>query len=317
MELRHLRYFAVVGQQRHFGRAARKLNIAQPALSRTIRSLELELGFDLFERLPRGVRLTEAGERYLKEVTRILGDLAAASQLARDEAAAKRMLVHLAYPILPKGMEAVLDRILLTFTHQHPNVIVDLVQLSSFDQMVAIQSRSLDAGFVHLQGAPPEGLESIRVWEDVLSGVRIGVGSKLAGLRQVSMAHLRDELLLIFRRGRNPQVYDFIIQNLRMAGFKGDVAQNADISAWNWKVIPRDSGWMLSPASERHTDVPGTLWLPLVDFSVPFGLDFVWRVDNESTALQALRSTLSQLARGAPYDDAAHLIGSNAAASAV
>jgi DNA-binding transcriptional LysR family regulator len=316
MELRHLRYFAVVGREAHFGRAARKLNVAQPALSRTIRDLELELGFDLFERLPRGVRLTEAGQRYLKEVTRILDDIAAANRLARDEAAARRCLVHIAHPILPKGMDMVLDRILLGFAHKHPNIIVDLVQLSSFDQMAAIRDRAIDAGFAHLQGQPPEGLDGLRVWDDPLCGVRIGVNNKLSGLSQVSIAHLRHELLLIFRRGRNPQVFDFVIQHLRMRGFKGDVAQNADVSAWNWKTIPRDSGWMLSTGSERNIEVPGTIWLPLTDFSVPFGLDFVWRSDDDSEALQALRPMLTRLPLGGSYDRAA-AGGSNATVSAL
>jgi DNA-binding transcriptional LysR family regulator len=302
MELRHLRYFAAVGREVHFGRAARKLNVAQPALSRTIRDLELELGFDLFERLPRGVRLTEAGQRYLKEVMRILDDLAAANRLARDEAAAQRCLVHIAHPILPKGMDAVLDRILLGFAHKHPDIIVDLVQLSSFDQMAAIRDRVIDAGFAHLRDQPIEGLDGLRIRDDPLCGVRIGVNNKLAGLKQVSIGHLRHELLLIFRRGRNPQVFDFIIQRLRTAGFKGDVAQNADVSAWNWKTIPRDSGWMLSPGSERDIEVPGTVWLPLTDFSAPFGLDFVWRSDDDSVALHALRSTLAQLPLGATGD---------------
>src|SRR6478736_1861007 len=68
MELRHLRYFQAVGREEHFGRAATRLNVAQPALTRQIRDLERELGVDLFERLPRGVRLSPAGRQFLDEV---------------------------------------------------------------------------------------------------------------------------------------------------------------------------------------------------------------------------------------------------------
>ena len=73
MELRHLRYFVGVGEEQHFGRAAERLHIAQPALSRQIQDLEKEIGFPLFERLPRGVKLSAAGKLFLEDARRILG----------------------------------------------------------------------------------------------------------------------------------------------------------------------------------------------------------------------------------------------------
>ena len=75
MELRHLRYFAVVGEEEHFGRAADRLHVVQPVLTRQVRQLEEELGCALFERLKRGVRLTEAGKSFFEEAKRLLSDL--------------------------------------------------------------------------------------------------------------------------------------------------------------------------------------------------------------------------------------------------
>src|ERR1700704_2591087 len=75
MELRHLRYFVGVAEEQHFGRAAERLHIAQPALSRQIQDLEKEMGFALFDRLPRGVRLNAAGQLFLAEARRILQDV--------------------------------------------------------------------------------------------------------------------------------------------------------------------------------------------------------------------------------------------------
>src|ERR1700722_18636245 len=72
MELRHLRYFMAVGEEQHYGRAARGLRVAQPALSRQVQDLEEEIGFQLFERLPRGVKLSAAGKLFLGDVRRIL-----------------------------------------------------------------------------------------------------------------------------------------------------------------------------------------------------------------------------------------------------
>src|SRR6202008_2627752 len=75
MELRHLRYFVGAAEEQHFGRAAERLHVAQPALSRQIQDLERELGFLLFDRLPRGVRLSAAGKLFLNDVRRILRDV--------------------------------------------------------------------------------------------------------------------------------------------------------------------------------------------------------------------------------------------------
>jgi len=84
MELRHLRYFVAVGEEQHYGRAARRLRVAQPALSRQIQDLEEEIGFKLFERLPRGVKLSAAGKLFLEDVRRILQDVnEAAARAAR------------------------------------------------------------------------------------------------------------------------------------------------------------------------------------------------------------------------------------------
>ena len=82
MELRHLRYFVGVGEEQHFGRAAERLHIAQPALSRQIKDLEKEIGFPLFERLPRGVRLSAAGKLFLEDARGILGEVQEARRRA-------------------------------------------------------------------------------------------------------------------------------------------------------------------------------------------------------------------------------------------
>jgi DNA-binding transcriptional LysR family regulator len=79
MELRHLRYFVTVGEEQHYRRAARRLRVAQPALSRQIQDLEEELGFKLFERLPRGVKLNAAGKLFLEDARRVLQELSEAA----------------------------------------------------------------------------------------------------------------------------------------------------------------------------------------------------------------------------------------------
>src|SRR6516165_4285633 len=83
MELRHLRYFVAVGEEQHYGRAARRLRVAQPALSRQIQNLEQEIGFKLFERLPRGVKITPAGKLFLDDARGILTEINDATTRAK------------------------------------------------------------------------------------------------------------------------------------------------------------------------------------------------------------------------------------------
>src|SRR5579872_5925670 len=87
MEMRQLRYFVAVGEEEHYGRAAQRLRVAQPALSRQIQNLEEEIGFELFERLPRGVKITDAGKLFLDDGRRILQEIDDAVARAKRVAA--------------------------------------------------------------------------------------------------------------------------------------------------------------------------------------------------------------------------------------
>src|SRR5258708_10828323 len=102
MELRQLRYFVAVGEEQHYGRAEKRLGVAQPALSRQIQNLEEEIGFKLFERLSRGVKITAAGEFLLKEARRILQEvndaIASAKRIASGQSGTLRSGLFRVYP---------------------------------------------------------------------------------------------------------------------------------------------------------------------------------------------------------------------------
>src|SRR4029450_12492775 len=98
MELRHLRYFMVVGEEQHYGRASRRLHVAQPALSRQIQDLEEELGFKLFDRLPRGVKLSAAGTLFLEDARRILQAVGEATARATRVARGQSGTLGIGFP---------------------------------------------------------------------------------------------------------------------------------------------------------------------------------------------------------------------------
>ena len=146
MELRHLRYFVAVGEEQHFGRAAARLHVAQPPLSRQIQDLEREIGFPLLDRLPRGVRLSAAGSLFLNDARRILQDVEDAKRRAERVALGKAgtLRIGIATAVSWHGMVADTFR---EFRRRQPDVELVVHHLLSVHQIEAVLSGRLDAGF--------------------------------------------------------------------------------------------------------------------------------------------------------------------------
>src|ERR1700752_1185624 len=147
MELRHLRYFVAVGEEQHYGRAAERLRVAQPALSRQIQDLEEEIGFKLFDRLPRGVKISLAGELFLNEARRILEEVTEA--IARAQRVAKGQSGTLRVGFTENASwHGVIPNSFRRFRERQPDAELQLHPLASLEQLAAIRSGRLDAGFV-------------------------------------------------------------------------------------------------------------------------------------------------------------------------
>src|SRR3954463_15858608 len=146
IELRLLRYFAVVAEELHVGHAAARLYISQPALSQQIRALEDQVGVPLFTRHPRGVELTEAGEVLLAEAREVLARAdrleQAVGELARGEADALSIGIS---PGVPPGL---LPELVARFRESHPDARLEVRELTTPNQLEAIGSGSLDIGLV-------------------------------------------------------------------------------------------------------------------------------------------------------------------------
>src|SRR5215471_9173014 len=146
MELRHLRYFVAAGEEQHFGRAAARLHLAQPALSRQIQDLEKEIGFLLFDRLPRGVQLSAAGKLFLNDARRILQDVEEATRRAERIASGKAgtLRIGIATAVSWHGMVADTFR---EFRRGQPDVELVVHHLLTIHQIEAVLSGRLDVGF--------------------------------------------------------------------------------------------------------------------------------------------------------------------------
>jgi DNA-binding transcriptional LysR family regulator len=147
MDLRHLRYFACLAEELHFGRAAQRLSISQPPLSQQIRALEDELGVQLFERTSRRVRLTEAGRQFLPEARATLAQAEHAALTAklahRGEAGRLRLGFSTSVPFIPMVMNA-----LAQYRQTYPAISVELDELPRDEQIARLERGTLDVAIL-------------------------------------------------------------------------------------------------------------------------------------------------------------------------
>src|SRR5579862_3005999 len=216
MELRHLRYLVGVGEEQHFGRAAERLHIAQPALSRQIQALEEELGFPLFDRLSRGVRLNAAGKLFLTDARRILQDVDEAKRRAERIAHGKvgTLRIGIATAVAWHGLVSDCFREL---RRQQPGVELELHHLLTVHQIEAILAGRLDAGFV---ASLTPWHKDLAHWEFAQDRMVLAVpkGHPLTKRKTVRLRDLRDMPFVWFPRWVNPVFYDRMMQECTRGG---------------------------------------------------------------------------------------------------
>ena len=135
MELRHLRYFVAVGEEQHYGRAAERLGIAQPALSRQIQDLEKELGFTLFDRLPRGVKISAAGKCFMEDARRILHEVNEAAARAKRVASGQSGTLRVGF-VESISWHGVVPDSFRQFRERQPNAELQLKPLKNFEKQL-------------------------------------------------------------------------------------------------------------------------------------------------------------------------------------
>ncbi|MFC8451216.1 LysR family transcriptional regulator [Kitasatospora sp. NPDC057223] len=216
MELRQLRYFATVAEELHFGRAAERLMIGQPAVSQQIRRLERELKVELFDRGPRLVRLTPAGAAFLPAARAVLSAeddaRAVAAGLANGPAGGLRLGTVTA---LGERLDGLLD----VFERRAPGVRVELVAVPVQERLARLADGRIDAAFVR-GGAPQEtpGLDRHHLWDDELVAA-VPARHPLAAGPSVALAELAGLPLRMTERRNHPALVDLVLDGCRQAGF--------------------------------------------------------------------------------------------------
>jgi DNA-binding transcriptional LysR family regulator len=261
MELRHLRYFVAVAEERHFGRAAERLGISQPPLSQQIQSLERELGTQLFHRIPRRLELTNAGEVLLEEARWIL---ARAEQAIRNvERAGRGELGKLCIGFtFAASFNAFVPATIRSFQETYSGVSVTLREADSTALCRALLEGDADAAFIRPPSSDPERIQLDALFdEDML--VALPTGHPLEKSTVVPLAALSDQPFILYPRRLAATVYDDIIAGCREAGFTPIVVQEAPQVSSTINLVAAGIGVSLVPASMQQIHTQGVTYRPL------------------------------------------------------
>lgn len=210
MELRQLRYFVAVAEAEHFGAAAERLHIVQPAVSKQIARLERELGLTLFDRSRRRATLTPEGRGFLPHAQRALRAVDRAAIAARSLARGRAGILRVGSS---EGLAGTLDAILDQLRLQAPELTVELVSSSTPDKLSAVAGGQLDAAFVRA-ALPATGVTVHHLWDEpllVVAPASRGTGIDLRTLADLPLARAD--------RAANPAVYELITRACHQAGF--------------------------------------------------------------------------------------------------
>lgn len=284
MELRHLRYFVAVGEEQHYGRAARSLRVAQPALSRQIQDLEKELGFELFERLPRGVKLSAAGKLFLEDARRILQEVSEAGIRAGRVASGRSGTLRVGFTENSSWRGVVPDSF-RRFREQQPDAELQLQPEASLAQIDAIRSGRLDAGFVNFMPRSDPELDQILVARQHVE-LAAPQGHPLTRLRTLRLRDLTEAPFIWFPRRANPAFYDQMMRECYRGGLKAPrIVQEGVNEPTILSLVSTGMGvgWVLATARWRCPE--SVVILPVVDLKMPLTLALVWRKDNTSALL--------------------------------
>ncbi|MBL8239900.1 MAG: LysR family transcriptional regulator [Bryobacterales bacterium] len=223
IELSHLRYFVVLAEELHFGRAAGRLHMAQPPLTRQIQLLERRLECVLFERSSRSTRLSAAGELLLQRARAILAEADSTFQTLRS--AGRGEEGHLAVATAPSLMLGALPRVIQAYRRQYPRIAFRLTEMASSAILQALRAGSIDVGFVRGLDKDPE-LETYLQWREEMVAI-VPKDHALARKTRLKAAQLRGEPFVFFPRDLGPAFYDEVAGLLGKAAFDGMVAQEA------------------------------------------------------------------------------------------
>ena len=282
MDVRRLKYFIVTAEERSISRAAERLHITQPPLTRHIQSLEEELGVLLFTRTSWGVELTQAGTALLKHAHNISAHIELATEQIRRVAAGQAGRIDIG--VFGSAMLNIIPKLLNTFSATHPDVRVVLHNTPKERQINALQQGRILAAFDRYLPELPN-IASVRVCREPI-WVAVHSGNPLSRLPRISIDDLRNEPMI---DEQDPSVSIACRELFKLHNFEPVVVQNAADLIAATIMVSGGFGTTLLPESILNLRLPDVIYRPLVsEVDCMIDLHFAYRKDEESPLLEEL-----------------------------
>ena len=291
IELRHLRYFIAVAEELHFGRAARKLGIAQPPLSLQIQRLEAELGTSLFDRTSRRVQLTPAGRTLLEEGRRALAGVRDAVDAAQRASRGETGSLTVAFAASVMFLK--LPRVIRQFRESFPGVRLELRELGTGPQMIALRNGDLDLGFLR-EPPPDDELETETIMTERLL-IAVSKRHPLAGRRRVQLTDVANDDFVLFPRDLAPGLYGHVLRVCAEAGVHPRIVQTSREMYTTVSLVEAGMGVTIIPESVRQMGRRGVQYFPISSEAATTRIDAAWRTDN----INPIRESFLGIARTA------------------
>lgn len=294
MDLRQLRYFAAVAQYGSITIAAHAVHIAQPALTRQIKSLEDELGTALFERTARGVRLTDAGSQLLIDANKLLDDASSAAERARRAGRGDIGHLSIALPVVP-NLSPAIAAMLKRYREEVPGVAITMQHLVSDEQLSQISNGRLDAGFLLFRPLDDVSLNGIPVFSERMLLAYPAEWKWPEGAKPKVLKDLQELDFIWLPRAAAPAWHDHLIHCFFDAGFIPRTAVQGVDAVSMLTLVAAGMGCTVLPESACSIAPQTVSFMPLEDLTVRQNWELVWCVDRCSSALRRLIETVSSL----------------------
>lgn len=294
MDLRQLRTFVAVARERHFGRAAERLHVAQPAVSQQIRTLEADLGARLFDRTSRSVDLTAAGRTLLAGAPDILERMAQLTEATRATARVLRGELRLNYArTSPVGIAT---DIVEEFRRLHPEVTLLTDSATTARSLAQLRDGALDAAFMRLPLVGQPELSVLEVGTDPLVAA-LPARHRLARRRALSPSDLQGERLVFWPRAQGPGFHDWIVEHL-FGGRMPEVARIEPDTEQMVRAVAHGEGCAVTTAARASLlSMRGVVFKPFADPAPATPLGLVWQSAEVSAPLRQLVAIARKLAR--------------------
>src|SRR5438874_6328981 len=293
MELRHLRYFVQVAEEQHYGRAAERLRIAQPALSRQIQDLEEEIGFKLFNRLPRGVKISAAGKSFLVDARRILHEVNEATARAKRVASGQSGTLRVGF-VESVSWHGVVPDSFREFRERQPDAELQLKPSSSLEQTESVHAGRLDAGFVFTIANIGRELAQLPLGSLNLM-LAAPKGHPLTKLKKLRLRDLSDAAFVWFPRRESPAYYRLMHECFRGGLKSPHIVQEAVNEATILSLVSCRMGVAFVSGATRWRCPESVVALPVTDLNLPLPLALIWRKDNVSPLLAKFVADVREL----------------------